>query len=190
MFASFPPTAVADGAAPPPPPPPSDSDDDDVPDKLQPFQGGACYTRWYQQIVSTLGIKQQAQLDDIINKGSLKPNWEAQGLNERQVIRRRKQDRKFYAILPGSLNSDTVQQVLLSPLFDFGFQKGAAAVGNRSGKLVYQGSQQPRRDSRERIGRSRVPTQAGPRIDRDGDHGDDATALSAARIHGEARIGA
>ena len=49
-------------------------------------------------------------MDDMINKGLFKPNWEAQGLSERQVIRRRKQDRKFFAVLLGSLNSDKVQQ--------------------------------------------------------------------------------
>ena len=45
-------TAIDGGA--PPSPLPSDSGPD-IPEKLEPFQGGAKYARWYRQIVCTLG---------------------------------------------------------------------------------------------------------------------------------------
>ena len=99
-------TAIDGGA--PPSPLPSDSETD-IPEKLEPFQGGAKYARWYRQIVCTLGVHMSEKLNDMLAKGSFEPNCGA-NLSDRQLKRRQKQDQKLYGIHLGSLNSAKVAQ--------------------------------------------------------------------------------
>ena len=99
------PPAPTPPPAPPPPPPPSDSESDL---ELPLYQGGPKFELRFNMVVATLTESQESEYDKMQAEMSLTPKWE--NLTQRQVLRRKRKDKRLYAIILTALNSDKITQ--------------------------------------------------------------------------------
>ena len=78
-----------------------------LPDKLEAFQGGATYPRWYKQITAMLPAQTADALTRTTAKGELTPDWGAD-VSPDQLRRLQKQDRRLYGLIPGALSTNKI----------------------------------------------------------------------------------